>query len=149
MKTVLFVCTGNTCRSPIAAALANNIFLKREIAAVAISCGIFAVPGASASKNAMEVLKKGWGIDVLGHQASVTCDADLAKADIIITMTAGHKNHISLHHPEYIGKVHAVGELCPDKRDIDDPFGGDVDVYMQCAKQIESFLENFDWEGYI
>lgn len=140
------MCTGNTCRSPMAAALANDIFASRGINAVAVSCGVFAVPGAKASVDAIAVMKNDWDIDITNHKARITCDADLAEADIVIAMTAGHKNHLITHHPEFADKVHTVGEVCSDGRDIDDPFGGGFDTYMQCAKQIEKFLKNFNWE---
>ena len=146
MKTVLFVCTGNTCRSPMAAALANNIFTKRGIAAVAISCGVFATPGSRASQNAAKVMKDGWGIDISSHKARITCENDVGAADFVIAMTAGHKNHLVMQYPEFADKIYAVNEICSDGQDIDDPFGAGTDIYLQCARQIENFLENFDWE---
>ena len=149
MKTVLFVCTGNTCRSPMAAALANSIFASRGIAAVAASCGVFAHDGADASENAVAAMKEGWNVDISGHKAKMTGEADLADAYMVITMTMGHKNHLLMLYPDFAGKIHAVKEICGQGQDIDDPFGANFDIYLQCARQIESFLENFDWEGHL
>ena len=149
MKTVLFVCTGNTCRSPVAAALADKLFANRGIAASAASCGIFAIDGAGPSENAVVAVKNGWNADVSEHKAKIIRETNLADAHIVITMTMGHKSHLLALYPDFADKIHAIKELCGDGCDIDDPFGGNLDVYQKCAKQIESFIENFDWERYL
>ena len=149
MKTILFVCTGNTCRSPMAAAIANKIFKSRGIEAVAVSCGVFAADGAGASENAVMAVKNHFNGDISEHKARRVSEGDLAEAHVVIAMTAGHKSHLNMMFPEFIDKIHTVGELCEQGRDIEDPFGADLDIYLQCARQIEQFLENFNWEEFL
>ena len=133
----------------MAAALANSIFANRGIAAVAASCGVFAADGADASENAVTVMKEGWNIDISGHKAKMTDEANLADAHIVITMTSGHKSHLLALYPDFAYKIYAVRELGGDGCDIGDPFGANIEIYQKCAEQIESFLENFNWERYL
>jgi len=132
----------------MAAALANNIFKSRGIAAMAVSRGVFAVDDADASKNAVAAMKDGWNADISGHKAKMTDETALEAAYIIITMTAGHKSHLLALYPDFADKIYAIRDIDGGGRDIDDPFGANLDVYLRCAKQIESFLNSFDWEGY-
>ena len=131
--------------------MANRLFESRGTLAMAVSCGIFAVDDSDASVNSVAAMRDGWNINISGHKARMVGDDILAGAHNIITMTMGHKNHLCALYPDFADKVHAVKELYSDGRssDIDDPFGASLDVYIQCARQIEDFLMNFDWEGYL
>jgi len=133
----------------MAAALANNIFASRGMSAVAASCGVFAIDDADASRNAVAAMENGWSVDISDHRARIAREEYLQKAHIVIAMTAGHKNGLCSVYPQYTDKIYAVREFGGDCRDIDDPFGANLEIYQECAKQIEDFLENFDWEGYL
>src|SRR5690606_8984051 len=95
MARVLFVCTGNTCRSPMAEAiLKSNHIEGLEVR----SAGIFAMPGADASPQTKEVLKEK---DIeFSHQAKQLGKMDIDWADYILTMTKDHKNWILNEYPE-------------------------------------------------
>ena len=140
MRKVLFVCTGNTCRSPMAAAVANHMFKNRAMPFAAASCGVFAHVGAAASAHALAVMA-GHGLDISGHAAGVVDEDEVAAACVIITMTQSHKNRLLSLFPHFADKVHTM--------DIDDPFGGPLALYEDCAAQIKKYIEAFGWEDFV
>lgn len=129
---ILFVCTGNTCRSPMAAALMNRIAEERKLDIRIESAGIFAEEGEPASNEAILAMQE-YGIDLLGHHAQPINEELIQKSDLILTMTAAHK---LLLEQTAVGKCYTLCEYAGLDYDIDDPFGGDVEEYQACAKQI-------------
>lgn len=136
---ILFVCTGNTCRSPMAEGILKKICAENGVEAEVSSAGIAAATGSPPSKNAEKVMKDR-GIDISGHVARQITEDDLRLADRIYTMTAGHKAIIDQAAPQYADKVSVLGGGIPD------PYGGDEDVYSACADSIEhSIREDLRW----
>ena len=133
---VLFVCTGNTCRSPMAAALFNKIATEKSLDVRIESAGIFAEEGAPASTEAIIVMKE-YDIDLLGHHAQPINTELLEKSDVILTMTAAHKMLLEQYA---MGKVFTVSEYADLDDDIDDPYGGDVEEYKECADELYNTL---------
>lgn len=133
---VLFVCTGNTCRSPMAAALFNKIAVERNLDVRIESAGLFAQEGEPASNEAIIAMQK-YDIDLLGHHAQPINTELLEKSDLILTMTAAHKMVLE---PSCPGKVYTLCEYAGADFDIDDPFGGDVEEYEECAAQLYDVL---------
>jgi protein-tyrosine-phosphatase len=143
MKTVLLVCTGNTCRSSMAEgilkAMVNEIHGLRDKVRI-ISAGVAAYPGQPASPQAIEALRV-QGIDISGHRAAQVDEDMLRAADIILTMTAGHKQIIKLMDPAAADKVFTLKEyIGGDKSDISDPFGQPVEEYIKCAGEIKGLM---------
>ena len=130
---ILFVCTGNTCRSPMAQGMAAKLFGKEH---TIISAGLMAMPNAPASANAVMVMKERQ-IDIKGHQAQLVSEALLDEADLILTMTLGHKTALIQAAPD---KVYTLGEYAGQEILVSDPFGGDLDVYRTCADEIYRLL---------
>lgn len=134
---ILFVCTGNTCRSPMAAALFNKIAIEKKLDVRIESAGLFANEGEAASPEAIIAMKK-YDIDLLSHHSQVINSELLEKSDLILTMTAAHKMVLSPSAPD---KTFTLCEFAEVDSDIDDPYGGDVEEYEECAEEIYKALQ--------
>ena len=147
MKTILFVCTGNTCRSPMAEVFANQVFKEQNLPFNAISRGIMAVTS-PASANSLEVVSK-QNLNLDNHTAKLLDYEDVKNAHLIITMTYSHKNQILSHLPEYQDKVYTLSELSDEDVDIADPFGGSLEEYESCADQIKKYIDVIDFLKFV
>ncbi|HDX9613305.1 TPA: low molecular weight protein arginine phosphatase [Bacillus toyonensis] len=137
MKRVLFVCTGNTCRSPMAEALLRHHGGdKFEVQ----SAGVFAYPGSDASIYAKEALaEKGISID---HAAQQVNEALLDWADIVVTMTENHKQIVLGHYPSVEKKLNTLYGLTEGiGKDISDPFGGSLSIYKETLDEMEKLVQ--------
>lgn len=132
MKKVLFVCTGNTCRSPMAEGIFNNL------SEGAFSRGIYA-EGTAASENAVSVMKK-MGIDISKHISTQLTLKDINESDLVLTMTKAHKMAILSACPEAEEKVFTLGEYA-EGGDVSDPYGGNEAVYEACAREIYDYIK--------
>ncbi|MGM9936378.1 MAG: low molecular weight protein arginine phosphatase [Candidatus Ornithomonoglobus sp.] len=133
---ILFVCTGNTCRSAMAAAMMNDIAVKNDLNVLIDSAGVFAGIGEKASDEAIQAMEKR-GIDLTGHRTKPLTDELINMADIILTMTKAHKQLILNYAPD---KIKTLLEYAGDDGDISDPFGGDLEEYEETAAQIYDAL---------
>ena len=154
---ICFVCTGNTCRSPMAAALLKNILAKNinlntdEIEI--ISAGIQAWPGDPASVNAVEVMRNVYDIDLSLHTAVRLTPEIIESTDILITMTNDQKELLSKYFPNFENRIKSLGEAAGfPEEDIIDPYGGSYEYYEKTAQQIYELLKALaadikDFEG--
>lgn len=141
---ILFVCTGNTCRSPIAEGLCRKTLAARlncrqdELDArgiAVLSAGTSAWPGAGAAPQSIEVCAAR-DVDISGHQSQGLSDDLIQTSDYIFAMTRGHMNAIGAMTPSAAGRV----VLLDERGDIADPVGGPSEQYEQVAQQIEQAL---------
>ena len=145
---IVMVCTGNTCRSPMAAALLRQRLAQKlkcgadELEArgvMVLSAGIAAMNGTKAAPEAVETMNA-LKIDLSDHE-SQPLNERLAKfADLMLTMTRGHRDAICAQWPETTPRVHQV---CHNGQDVSDPIGGPQSLYQQCATQIDDQLEGW------
>lgn len=133
---ILFVCTGNTCRSAMAAAVMDKIAVENDLDVFIESAGLFATEGEGASKNAILALKK-YGIDLSGHRTQPVTEDLLKQCDLILTMTEAHKQLIENLAS---GKVYTLLEYAGGNGSISDPYGGDLEEYEETAQEIYDAL---------
>jgi RpiB/LacA/LacB family sugar-phosphate isomerase len=139
MKTILFICTGNVCRSPMAEALFRHATDGRGEFRV-LSAGLGAVDGQPPTPHSVTAMRE-LGIDISG-QRSRMFTADLVRqADFIFGMTHGHVDTVALLYPQAAEKTFLLREfdesLDPYEKDISDPIGSPYDVYVHCREQIQ------------
>lgn len=144
---ILFICTGNTCRSPMAAAILEDM-AKREGVDINIkSAGVLAQDGQRASRGAIDALKLD-GIDIENtHRARMVSVQLLKEADLILTMGISHKEALIAGF-DFIGdKIYTLKEYAYGiEEDIRDPFGSDLQMYNTIKDEIKSALENIKWK---
>lgn len=152
MKTVLFVCSGNTCRSPMAEAMFNDMVddypRLRELEVRAKSAGTYAADGAPMAEQAESVLGE-MGIDLPKHR-SARFTSDLAKeADLILTMQEQHLEEVDALVPEAEERSHTLlgysqgvdGYTGSSEFDVEDPFHQPVEVYRECAEELREAIK--------
>jgi protein-tyrosine phosphatase len=143
---IVFVCTGNTCRSPMAELLMRSSLAKllncklhelESRGVVVISAGIAAAPGCPPSSEAVQVMRE-YGLDLAPHEAQPLTEQLVRHADLILTMTQSHLQSIVERWPQAAERTRM---LLPEGCDVSDPIGQTVGAYRHCAEQISASVK--------
>src|SRR5580704_4809032 len=139
MKTILFVCTGNICRSPMAEGIFRQAMKGRRDVRV-VSAGIGAMDGQLPSPYAVQAVKE-LGIDISRQRSRQLTGELVQEADYIFGMTHSHVDTVFLLYPHAAEKTFLLREFDDTldifEKDISDPIGGSYEVYLNCRDQIE------------
>jgi len=140
---VLFVCTGNTCRSPMCEGYFRKLCQEAGLKDVeAISAGVFAEPGGKASSVALSTMKD-YGVDLAAHCSRPLDKELLDAADIVVALSTGHRFQVGRISPKALAKTKLLLEFA-DKpaMDVADPFGGSQETYSACFEEMKPALHN-------
>ena len=143
-RNILFVCTGNICRSPMAKAMFEDMVLKSpELSSAGVtvkSAGILNLDPHKASEEAVQVMQER-GLDITTHK-SQHIDLDLIDwSDIVLVMENEHIEYILDQFPYDQEKVHLLSKFAGEQGDVPDPIGQNIDVYRECARILTHLLQ--------
>ena len=147
MIDIMFVCTGNICRSAMADYILKNKVQKdsnlREKIRVC-SSGVSAYNGDISTEEAISVMKDEYDIDLTSHRATNVSDSNILQMDLILAMTLRHKFFLVSMYPNLSDKIYTLREYVGEtanNANIDDPYGYGKNVYSDCAKQINDCID--------
>jgi RpiB/LacA/LacB family sugar-phosphate isomerase len=139
MKTILFLCTGNVCRSPMAEGLFRHAVKGRGEFRI-VSAGIGAIDGDLPTHHSVQAMRE-IGIDISGQRSRALTSELIRSADLILGMTHSHTDTVALLYPKAAEKTFLLREfdetLEPYEKDISDPIGSPYHIYVECRDQIE------------
>ena len=131
---ILFVCAGNTCRSPMAQVIAQDLLASQGLSDVSThSAGIIAYTGSGASRNAMAVVSR-HGLDLSEHRSELLDEGLVAWAAVVIVMEA--------HHMDQVVHLGGNDKVITLKEDVPDPFGCNEEAYSEVFNLLRSHIQD-------
>ena len=142
---VMFICTGNICRSAMAHLMLEKKVKKENKDIEVYSCGVYAQNGDIPTYEGIQVMKE-YGIDLSKHRAINIKNSNIKDMDLILCATKRHKDTVIYMYPELKEKIYTMKEYIGyDSNDLDilDPWGYGLDIYRTCAKEIEDCIDKY------
>ena len=141
-KSIVFVCTGNVCRSPMAAGFFYDKLVREKVdGRVRVrSAGTWALEGQPASAYALQVMNE-HGLDISQHRGRNLTQEDVDGADLVLVMTRRHADIIARDMQPGDGKMYLLSEMAGQAQDIEDPYGGSLHEYRRTAVELEEWVE--------
>ena len=136
-KKVLFVCTGNTCRSPMAEAIFNDMAESEKLAFYAESAGIFA-DGSEVSPNSVEAMRE-LGVDISGRKSIQVTAEMIDEAEYVLALTSSHRDMLCAMIGK-MDKIETLAEFVGLSGDVPDPYGSDIEEYRKCRDMIKDMI---------
>jgi len=148
-RNILFVCTGNTCRSPLAEGFLKKLLERNSPSGMEIgSAGLTALPGSPASFHSLRVALEN-SVYLEEHQARLVTPELIDKADLIVVMEPGHRQALLDRYPKTSGKILLLRQFArygSQKRGIYDPYGLNLEAYRFCFQDIKECVESLhEW----
>lgn len=140
-RSILFVCTANQCRSPMAEAIMKDYVKSMDLPTnwIVQSAGTWAENGHPATPSGVKAMAQR-GFDTSLHQSQAITKDLINQFDLILTMESGHREAIQIEFPEFSKKVFMLSEMSGDEINIEDPIGGTFEDYINTANEIEEWI---------
>ena len=142
IKRILFVCTGNLCRSPMAQCLFENMLARDPLlrsAGIEVESAGTTAGGYAATPEAMAVMHE-CGLDLSRHRSRPLNPGLIERADLILVMEAAHRERVAFRFPAAEAKTYPLTEYVGEQGEVPDPIGCGIEVYRECAALLESLL---------
>lgn len=138
---IMFICTGNICRSAMAHKMLEKRAKEENKNIEVYSCGVYAENGDVPTYEGVEVMRE-YGIDLSKHRATHIRNSNIKEIDVILCATNSHKNNVIEMYPELKEKVLTMKEYAGYKGELDikDPWGYGIETYRMCASEIEDCI---------
>lgn len=141
MPCLLFICTANICRSPVAEGLTRQRLEKEKMAGwMVASAGTWAMQQRGAADNSLLLLAER-EIDMRAHQAQMVDEPLLARADLVLCMAQGHVEALQAEFPQHAYKIYLLSAMTGRRFSVADPYGQDLDAYRHMVREVDQLIE--------